>query len=470
MEERCHAAERRIADAGGTAKVEVGTADATAAQIVEEAESLRAPFPLSLDPYNLNDLPFSVIEAFSELKSIDMLIHVSVQDLQRNLDAYSASEHGPLDRFAPGWRQVVDLKQTQVATRASLISYWISRIEALGLSVSQNAALVTGPIRHQRLYWLVFVGRHPLAKEFWDKISERLGQGELPKERPWLMASSDIEWTEATWNPVAGCTILSPGCTNCYAMRLAARLAVMGQDKYVGTTRKSGGRAKWNGTVKTDPPSLDIPRRLEKGALDIRQQHVRPVPRGGAALAFIRKVFEVMEQTPQHTYQVLTKRAERLSKELSKKLRWPTANVWMGVSVESEDYTYRVDHLRRTKAKTKFLSLEPLLGPLDELDLRGVHWAIAGGESGPGARPMPKDWVRSIRDQCINADVPFHFKQWGGKKRRILAAYWPARFGTNIQKASLSVETTPAPAEHKRMTETTLSSSPAAASAGWRRP
>jgi protein gp37 len=123
-----------------------------------------------------------------------------------------------------------------------------------------------------------------------------------------------------------------------------------------------------------------------------------------------------MEETPQHTYQVLTKRAERLE-ELSKKLYWPT-NVWMGVSVESSDYQYRIDHLRRTRAKTKFLSLEPLLGPLDKLDLRGIDWAIAGGESGPGARPMPADWVRSIRDQCVDADVAFHFKQWGGKNKK----------------------------------------------------
>jgi three-Cys-motif partner protein len=177
-EERCQAAQRRIASAGGAAKAEVGTADATSHQIAKKLSPYGLHF-VFLDPYNLNDLPFSVIEAFSGFKYIDMLIHVSVQDLQRNLDAYSASERGPLDRFAPDWREVVDLKQTQVATRASLISYWISKIESLGLSVSQNAQLVTGPIRHQRLYWLVFVGRHPLANEFWDKIRNVSGQGEL---------------------------------------------------------------------------------------------------------------------------------------------------------------------------------------------------------------------------------------------------------------------------------------------------
>lgn len=230
-----------------------------------------------------------------------------------------------------------------------------------------------------------------------------------------MATNSKIEWTEATWNPVAGCTILSPGCTNCYAMRLASRLAVMGQHKYVGTTRISGDRPKWNGKVKMDVPSLGIPRGWKKGRL-IFVNSMSDLFHELVPLSFIKSVFEVMADTPQHTYQVLTKRSERLE-GLSKKLPWPD-NVWMGVSVESADYTHRIDHLRRTKAKTKFLSLEPLLGPLDELDLRGIHWAIVGGESGPGARPMPEDWVRSIRDQCISADVPFHFKQWGGKNKK----------------------------------------------------
>jgi protein gp37 len=189
----------------------------------------------------------------------------------------------------------------------------------------------------------------------------------------------------------------------------------MGQEKYAGTTRKTGGRHKWNGVVKTDPPSLDIPRRWKKGRL-IFVNSMSDLFHEAVPLAFIKAVFNVMKDTPQHTYQVLTKRAERLE-ELSNQLPWP-GNVWMGVSVESEAYTYRIDHLRRTKAKTKFLSLEPLLGPLDQLDLKSIHWAIAGGESGPGARPMPRDWIRSIRDQCVSADVPFHFKQWGGKNKK----------------------------------------------------
>lgn len=230
-----------------------------------------------------------------------------------------------------------------------------------------------------------------------------------------MATNSKIEWTEATWNPVAGCTILSPGCTNCYAMRLAARLAVMGQGKYAGTTRKTGERHKWNGTVKTDHASLELPRRWRKGRL-IFVNSMSDLFHDAVSIEFIQAVFKVMEETPQHTYQVLTKRAERLE-ILSTKLRWPR-NVWMGVSVESQAYAYRIDHLRRTSARTKFLSLEPLLGPLEELDLAGIHWTIAGGESGPGARPMSKDWVRSIRDQCVASGVPFHFKQWGGTNKK----------------------------------------------------
>jgi protein gp37 len=230
-----------------------------------------------------------------------------------------------------------------------------------------------------------------------------------------MATNSKIEWTEATWNPVAGCTILSPGCTNCYAMRLAGRLAKMGQEKYADTTRISGGRSKWNGNVKTDVASLDIPRRWKKGRL-IFVNSMSDLFHEAVPLEFISAVFKVMAETPQHTYQVLTKRAERLE-ELSPKIVWP-ANVWMGVSVESQDYLYRINHLRRTKAKVRFLSLEPLIAPLGALNLRGIHWVIAGGESGPAARPMNRQWVRSIRDQCVEARVPFHFKQWGGVQKK----------------------------------------------------
>jgi protein gp37 len=230
-----------------------------------------------------------------------------------------------------------------------------------------------------------------------------------------MATNSGIEWTEATWNPVAGCTILSPGCTNCYAMRMASRLEAMRQPKYEGTTRISGSRPKWNGVIKLDQQSLSLPRTWKRGRLifvnsmsDLFHEHV--------PLDFIKSVFKVMRETPQHTYQVLTKRSERL-REVTSELDWPS-NVWMGVSVESEDYLFRVNDLRETNASVKFLSLEPLLGPLDSLDLKSINWVIAGGESGPGARSMDPDWVRSIRDKCeINA-VAFHFKQWGGANKK----------------------------------------------------
>ena len=230
-----------------------------------------------------------------------------------------------------------------------------------------------------------------------------------------MATSSSIEWTEATWNPVVGCSVISPGCTNCYAMRMARRLEAMGQPKYAGTTRISGGRPKWNGVVRVDEDSLKLPATCRSGRM-IFVNSMSDLFHEEVPLEFIRRVFETMAVTPQHTYQILTKRAERLD-ELASELIWPH-NVWMGVSVENAEYLYRVDHLRRTRAAIKFLSLEPLLGPLEAMNLDGIDWVIAGGESGPGARPMDPSWVRSIRDQCQLAEVAFHFKQWGGVNKK----------------------------------------------------
>jgi protein gp37 len=230
-----------------------------------------------------------------------------------------------------------------------------------------------------------------------------------------MATNSSIEWTEATWNPVVGCTILSPGCTNCYAMRMARRLEAMGQPKYTGTTRVSGGRPKWNGVVRMDEESLKLPSSWKTGRM-IFVNSMSDLFHDEVPLQFIQRVFATMKETRQHSYQILTKRAKRLA-ELSEKLEWPE-NVWMGVSVENADYLRRIDHLRETDAKIKFLSVEPLLGPLGEMDLSGIDWVIVGGESGPGARPMDSTWVRSIRDQCINAGVAFHFKQWGGVNKK----------------------------------------------------
>lgn len=230
-----------------------------------------------------------------------------------------------------------------------------------------------------------------------------------------MATSSSIEWTEATWNPVVGCNVISPGCTNCYAMRMARRLEAMGQPKYTGTTRMSGGRAKWNGVVRVDEDSLNLPAKWRAGRM-IFVNSMSDLFHEEVPLEFVQQVFATMKATPQHTYQILTKRAERLE-DVASTLDWPQ-NVWMGVSVENADYLYRIDHLRRTAAAIKFLSLEPLLGPLEGMNLKHIDWVIAGGESGPGARAMDPSWVRSIRDQCQSAEIAFHFKQWGGVNKK----------------------------------------------------
>lgn len=251
-----------------------------------------------------------------------------------------------------------------------------------------------------------------------------------------MATNSPIEWTEATWNPVAGCTILSPGCTNCYAMRLARRLEAMGQPKYTGTTRVSGGRAKWNGNIVLDETALDIPLRWKSPKI-IFVNSMSDLFHEKVPLEFISKVFSVMQRARQHTFQILTKRADRLS-SVAEKLSWPN-NVWMGVSVESEEYIDRIDSLRGTPAFIKFLSLEPLLGPLHDLNLAGIDWAIAGGESGPSARPMDPEWVRSIRDQCVAAGVAFHFKQWGGVQKKQAGRVLDGRTWDELPKTKPSV-------------------------------
>ncbi len=219
------------------------------------------------------------------------------------------------------------------------------------------------------------------------------------------MSRSTIEWTEATWNPLTGCTKISPGCKHCYAERMAKRLKGMGQRNYA------------NGFQLTlQPHMLEHPLRWKKPQT-IFVNSMSDLFHEDVPVDYIRRVFDVMNRAHWHQYQVLTKRAERLE-GLSPKLPW-APHIWMGVSVENQDYAWRIGHLRRTGAHVKFLSLEPLLGPLPRLNLRNIHWVIVGGESGPGARPMKAAWAKDIRDQCRRARVPFFFKQWGGvwKKR-----------------------------------------------------
>lgn len=227
--------------------------------------------------------------------------------------------------------------------------------------------------------------------------------------------NSGIEWTEATWNPVAGCSMVSPGCTNCYAMRMAARLSIMGQPKYANLTSISGGRHKWNGRINLDFATIELPKTWKKGRR-IFVNSMSDLFHEDVHVDFIKAVFRTMLETPQHTYQILTKRSRRLV-DVSKELRWPE-NVWMGVSVETQDFVDRIEDLKACDARVRFLSLEPLLGPIENLDLANIDWVIAGGESGPNARPIEIEWVRSIRDQCRQAEVAFHFKQWGGVNKK----------------------------------------------------
>jgi protein gp37 len=230
-----------------------------------------------------------------------------------------------------------------------------------------------------------------------------------------VSTDSAIEWTDATWNPTTGCDRVSDGCDHCYALTLSKRLKAMGQPKYQndGDPRTSGpgfGLTVHPDTL-TDPYHWRKPRKVFVNSMS-DLFHAR-VP-----LDFVRQVFEVMEATPQHTYQVLTKRASRLPR-IADRLPWPP-NVLMGVSVEHSGEAHRIDSLRAVPAAVRFLSCEPLLGPLDDIDLTGIGWVIGGGESGKGARPMHPDWPRSLRDQCQTAEVPFFFKQAG----TVLAREW----------------------------------------------
>lgn len=213
------------------------------------------------------------------------------------------------------------------------------------------------------------------------------------------MAKSSIEWTGSTWNPVTGCTKISPGCKHCYAERMAMRLQAMGQPNY-----RNGFRVTLHEHQLEAPLTWRRPQRIFVNSMSDLFHDVVPFP-------FIQKIFDVMQRAHWHQYQVLTKRSQRLA-DCSSEIEWPD-NVWMGVSVENADYVFRVDHLRGTGAKVKFLSLEPLIGPLPNLNLRGIDWVIVGGESGPKSRPMKESWVLEIRDQCAKANVPLFFKQTG---------------------------------------------------------
>ena len=239
------------------------------------------------------------------------------------------------------------------------------------------------------------------------------------------MAKSSIEWTEMTWNPTTGCSKVSQGCKFCYAEVMSKRLQAMGVEKY-----------KDNFKVRTHTKALKIPYTWKKPKLvfvnSMSDLFHKEVP-----LDFIQKVFKVMNENPQHIFQVLTKRAERLW-ELHQDLKW-TENIWMGVSVEDEKVIDRIDFLRYTNAKKKFLSLEPLLGPLPNLDLAYIDWVIVGGESGHKARPMKLEWVLDIREQCQANNVHFFFKQWGGKNKKKIGRLLEGRTYDEMPNRELSL-------------------------------
>jgi protein gp37 len=227
------------------------------------------------------------------------------------------------------------------------------------------------------------------------------------------MAETSIEWTDATWNPIAGCTVLTAGCTNCYAMRMAARLDAMGVAKYRGLTRRSGGRSVWTGKVRVDEKSLHTPKSWAKPR-KVFVNSMSDLFHEGVPVNFIERVWQVMKDTPRHTYQILTKRPERMAVVLSKQPFEVLPNVWLGTSVEDGRVLHRLDEIRRVPAAVRFVSLEPLIGSVAEGDLTDIHWAIVGGESGPRGREMKPEWPEEIRKICLRSGTAFFFKQWGG--------------------------------------------------------
>lgn len=233
-----------------------------------------------------------------------------------------------------------------------------------------------------------------------------------------MSGQSEIEWTDVTWNPVAGCTLASAGCTNCYAMRMAARLQAMGHEKYRGTTRKSGKRRVWTGRVNIDHSSLSAPLEWKKPKR-IFVNSMADLFHVDVPTDFIVKVWEIMIECPQHHFQILTKRPERMAKLFKDGILSKHQNIWIGTSVEDSQVTDRIEYLAAIQDMTLFISFEPLIGSIGKVNLKGIHWAIVGGESGPNSRPMKEEWVEEILEICRSDDVAFFFKQWGGRNKKL---------------------------------------------------
>lgn len=226
------------------------------------------------------------------------------------------------------------------------------------------------------------------------------------------MADSQIEWTDSTWNPVAGCSLASAGCTNCYAMKMARRLEAMGIEKYAGLTQRQGKSVTWNGVVREDHAALETPLRWRKPR-KIFVNSMSDLFHPDVSDGFILAVWRVMEATPHHHYQILTKRPERMREIVSRSINKILPNVWLGTTVENRAVVGRISDLRSTPAAIRFISFEPLIASVGDVDLTDIHWAIVGGESGPGARRIREIWVDEIHEQCAAQGTAFFFKQWG---------------------------------------------------------
>lgn len=226
------------------------------------------------------------------------------------------------------------------------------------------------------------------------------------------MAETQIEWTDSTWNPVAGCSVMSAGCTNCYAMQMAYRLESMGVEKYKGLTRKSGKRRIWKGIVREDEKALDVPRRWRKPR-KVFVNSMSDLFHDDVSDEFILKVWEVMRDTPRHSYQILTKRPDRMAEVLKRLMPNVLPNVWLGTSVEDGAVAHRIKDLRNVPAAIRFISFEPLIGSIGQVDLTDIDWAIVGGESGSSARPILEEWIDEIHYLCMEYNTAFFFKQWG---------------------------------------------------------
>jgi protein gp37 len=252
-----------------------------------------------------------------------------------------------------------------------------------------------------------------------------------------MAGSSDIEWTDATWNPISGCRVISPGCSNCYAMRMAARLQAMKHPAYGGVTRKSGGRPVWTGKVHLIEKALEAPLAWRKPR-KIFVNSMSDLFQDGVPDSFIARVWDVMAAADWHIFQILTKRPDKMLDVVQRQHLARLSNVWLGTSVESEGYTSRIDLLRQVPAAVRFISFEPLIGPVGKVDLKRIHWAIVGGESGPRTRKMDAEWVEEIRRQCGRDGAAFFFKQWGGANKKVAGRTYRGRTWDEYPAVTLS--------------------------------